>query len=87
MNASRGDQLIGIHLNEARGGLQAFSAHAYLSTVDAITQQFGAEREQTEYQGDSVLAFFPGRGNSVEEVVSAAVQAHYAATWAMLASS
>lgn len=53
-------------------------AHAYLSTVDAITQQFGAEPEQTDYQGDSVLAFFPERGNSVEAVVTAAVVAHYA---------
>jgi len=53
-------------------------AHAYLSTIDAITQQFGAESQQTEYQGDSVLAFFPERGNAADEVVSAAVQAHYA---------
>jgi class 3 adenylate cyclase len=53
-------------------------AHAYLSTIDAITQEFGAEPEQTEYQGDGVLALFPERGNTAIEVVSAAIQAHYA---------
>lgn len=117
MNASEINDLIEIHLNEARGGLLRCSvselargqctsrnyfifkidlaastqvlrntkpaqyariAHAYLSTVDAITQQFGAEPEQTEYQGDSVLALFPERGNAAAEVISAAVQAHYA---------
>ena len=53
-------------------------AHPYLSTIDKITQQWGAEPEQTEYQGDGVLAFFPERGGSAENVLSAAVQAHYA---------
>jgi class 3 adenylate cyclase len=53
-------------------------AHAYLSTIDAITQEFGAEPEQTEYQGDGVLALFPERGNTAIEIVSAAIQAHYA---------
>ena len=53
-------------------------AHSYLSAIDSITQQFGAEPEQTEYHGDSVLALFPERGNSAVEVLTAAIQAHYA---------
>jgi class 3 adenylate cyclase len=53
-------------------------AHAYLSTIDAITQRYGAEPEQTEYQGDGVLALFPERGNTAAELVTAAVHAHYA---------
>lgn len=34
-------------------------AHTFLSTIDRITQMFGADREQVEYAGDSVLAYFP----------------------------
>jgi class 3 adenylate cyclase len=65
-------------LRNYKPAVYAQIAHAYLSTVDAITQQFGAEPEQTEYHGDSVLALFPERGNNAVEVISAAVQAHYA---------
>ena len=65
-------------LRTQRPAVYAKIAHAYLSTVDVITQHFGAEPEQTEYHGDSVLAMFPERGNTAIEVVSAAVQAHYA---------
>jgi class 3 adenylate cyclase len=53
-------------------------AHAYLSTVDSITQACGAEREQTEYHGDGVLALFPERGNTATEVLRAAILSHYA---------
>jgi class 3 adenylate cyclase len=65
-------------LRNQKPAMYARIAHAYLSTVDAITQQYGAEPEQTEYHGDSVLALFPERGNTAIEIVSAAVQAHYA---------
>lgn len=53
-------------------------AHAYLSTIDRITQHFGAHRNQTEYHGDSVLAFFPSYGNTPEGVLTAAVYSHFA---------
>lgn len=53
-------------------------AHAYLSTVDGITQAFGAEPAQTEYHGDGVLALFPEWGNTAAAVVRAAILSHYA---------
>lgn len=34
-------------------------AHTYLSTVDKIVCEHGADTDQTEYAGDSVLAYFP----------------------------
>lgn len=34
-------------------------SHTYLSTLDKITQDYGADPAQTEYAGDSVLAYFP----------------------------
>jgi class 3 adenylate cyclase len=34
-------------------------AHTFLSTVDRIVGDYGADRKQTEYAGDSVLAYFP----------------------------
>lgn len=34
-------------------------AHTFLSTVDKIVGDYGADRRQTEYAGDSVLAYFP----------------------------
>lgn len=33
-------------------------AHVFLSTMDHITQQYGAESTQNEYAGDSVIAYF-----------------------------
>lgn len=33
-------------------------AHTFLSAVDEITRDFGAEEGQTEYAGDSVIAYF-----------------------------
>lgn len=41
-------------------------AHTFLSTVDEITRNFGAEGDQTEYAGDSVLAYF--RAKNVEPI-------------------
>lgn len=46
-------------------------AHTFLSTVDKITQERGADSEQTEYAGDSVLAYFP-ENISAENVLVAA---------------
>lgn len=65
-------------LKTQRPAIYARVAHAHLSTVDRITREWGAEPEQTEYHGDSVLAFFPERGNTSEGVLTAAIQSHYA---------
>jgi class 3 adenylate cyclase len=54
-------------------------AHAYLSSVDRITQEYGAQRDQTEYAGDSVIAFFPVHGNTALGTLVAACFSHYAA--------
>jgi len=45
--------------------------HTFLSTVDYITQYYGADADQTEYAGDSVLAYFPAY-ESAENVLYAA---------------
>jgi len=34
-------------------------AHTFLSTVDEITRHYGADDNQVEYAGDSVIAYFP----------------------------
>lgn len=47
-------------------------AHTYLSTVDRICQDYGADPLQTEYGGDSVLAYFPEAAASAEQVLEAA---------------
>lgn len=47
-------------------------AHTYLSTIDKITQDFGADPEQVEYAGDSVLAYFGEKAASAEDVITAA---------------
>lgn len=52
--------------------------HPFFSTVDAICREFGADPDQTEYHGDSVLALFPERGNSADSVAEAALWSHYA---------
>lgn len=33
-------------------------AHTFLSTVDEITRDFGADGDQTEYAGDGIIAYF-----------------------------
>lgn len=45
--------------------------HTYLSTVDQIVRDHGADTEQTEYAGDSVLAYFPETVHA-EDVLKAA---------------
>lgn len=47
-------------------------AHVYLSTVDKITQEFGADAAQVEYAGDSVFAYFPEDKADAEHVLAAA---------------
>lgn len=46
-------------------------AHTFLSSIDRIARQFGADGEQVEYQGDSVIAYFPERVRA-EDVLKAA---------------
>ena len=46
-------------------------AHTFLSTVDRITQDYGADKDQTEYAGDSVLAYFPERVDSADVIIAA----------------
>ncbi len=47
-------------------------AHTFLSTIDKITQDFGADPDQVEYAGDSVLAYFAENKASAEDVIKAA---------------
>lgn len=65
-------------LRSVRPATYARIAHTYLSTVDRITQQHGAEGAQTEYHGDGVLALFAERGNVGTDVLRAAILSHYA---------
>ncbi|MDF3031559.1 MAG: hypothetical protein K0R03_2117 [Moraxellaceae bacterium] len=53
-------------------------AHVFLSTVDRITQDFGADASQVEYAGDSVLAYFPEDRVAAEDVILAACYARAA---------
>jgi class 3 adenylate cyclase len=46
-------------------------AHTFLSTVDKITQDFGADANQVEYAGDSVLSYFPSNSTTAEAVIQA----------------
>lgn len=46
-------------------------AHTFLSSIDKITENCGADSAQTEYAGDSVLAYFP-ENVTAEEVMRAA---------------
>ncbi|MDO9386478.1 MAG: hypothetical protein Q7T65_07205 [Thiobacillus sp.] len=46
-------------------------AHTFLSTMDRIACDHGADGEQTEYAGDSVLAYFPD-SVAAEDVLNAA---------------
>lgn len=47
-------------------------AHTFLSTVDRIVVDFGADRKQTEYAGDSVLAYFPETVSAYDVLTAAA---------------
>ncbi|WP_129125959.1 adenylate/guanylate cyclase domain-containing protein [Geomonas oryzae] len=53
--------------------------HTYLSTVDQITQQFGAESSQVEYAGDGIIAYFPCDTVDAVDVLRAAYYCRYAA--------
>lgn len=52
-------------------------SHTFLSSIDKITENFGADSAQTEYAGDSVLAYFPE--NVTAEVVMRAASCSRAA--------
>jgi class 3 adenylate cyclase len=47
-------------------------AHTFLSTVDRITQDYGADGDQVEYAGDGVMAYFPQRVDAAAQVLEAA---------------
>lgn len=46
-------------------------AHTFLSTVDEITRYYGADGNQTEYAGDSVIAYFPKSVGAVNVLAAA----------------
>ena len=54
-------------------------AHVYLSTLDEITRIYGAHEDQTEYAGDSVLAYFPDTQGMATQVLVCAAGCRYAA--------
>lgn len=47
-------------------------AHTFLSTVDKITQDYGADPNQVEYAGDSVLAYFAENKATAEDIITTA---------------
>lgn len=47
-------------------------AHTFLSTVHEITKDFGADNDQVEYVGDSIIAYFRASKVQAIEVVKAA---------------
>lgn len=53
-------------------------AHTFLSTVAKIAHDFGADPNQTEYAGDSVLAYFLEGASTAENVLTAACYARAA---------
>lgn len=46
-------------------------AHVFLSTVDDITRRYGADGDQVEYAGDSVVAYFSGSTDAVNVLKAA----------------
>lgn len=54
-------------------------AHTFLSSVDEITRSFGADANQAEYAGDSVIAYFRATDVEPEEVLSASYYCRRAA--------
>lgn len=50
-------------------------AHTFLSTVDRITQDYGADDQQVEYAGDGLFAYFSATSDAVENVLCAAFYA------------
>jgi class 3 adenylate cyclase len=65
-------------LRSARKSTYLKLAHTYLSTIDKITQKFGADPAQVEYAGDSVLAYFSETKATAEDVLVAACHARAA---------
>jgi len=55
-------------------------AHVFLSTIDHITQEYGAESTQNEYAGDSVIAYFPCDAVDAFDVLLAAHYCRHAAS-------
>lgn len=55
-------------------------AHTYLSTIDQITQAYGAESSQVEYAGDGIIAYFPCDDVEAVDVLLAAYYCRYAAS-------
>ena len=47
-------------------------AHTFLSTVDEITYESGADNNQTEYVGDGLIAYFP-ESTQISKILTAAV--------------
>lgn len=54
-------------------------AHVFLSTIDYISREYGADTEQVEYEGDSVLAYFPNYHGMAMNVLKAAFFSRIAA--------
>ncbi|WP_421955645.1 hypothetical protein [Polaromonas sp.] len=50
-------------------------AHTFLSTVDRITQDYGADDQQVEYAGDGLFAYFPATSGAAQRVLCAAFYA------------
>lgn len=53
-------------------------AHSFLSTIDQITRDHGADEQQVEYAGDSVLAYFPTTRVDPRELITVATLGRYA---------
>lgn len=54
-------------------------AHVFLSSIDSITREYGADTKQVEYAGDSVLAYFPSYTGMAMKVLLAAYFSRMAA--------
>ncbi len=54
-------------------------AHTFLSSVDEITREFGADANQAEYAGDSVIAYFRATDVEPEDVLFASYYCQRAA--------
>lgn len=54
-------------------------AHTFLSSVDEITRLFGADANQAEYAGDSIIAYFRATDVEPEEVLFASYYCRRAA--------
>src|SRR3989344_4849693 len=55
-------------------------AHVFLSTIDDITRNFGADEKQVEYAGDAVIAYFPSNRVAPVDVLKAAYYCYMAAS-------